>query len=276
VHGDEFEGPAALMRLVHTLDPATIHGRVIVIPALNAPALAASSRVSPLDGLNLNRAFPGDPEGSPTRMIAHFVESVLLPQCDAAIDLHSGGKAAIFAPCVLADVNKGSAQGHANLALARAFAAPYLWVSGPKNDDRSLNAAAARQGVSMIAAELGGGGGCDPVMTDFTEAALRRCLGHLEILEATPTAASPEYQPVTLGETFTATSAGLFDRHFSIGDRVEAGQSAGWLHFVNEPERSSLELNFPSAGIVLAHSNRAMVERGDMLALLASACDIER
>ncbi|NKB53130.1 MAG: hypothetical protein GKR97_13060 [Rhizobiaceae bacterium] len=95
-HGDEFEGPAAMMRLVQQLNPDELKGQVILIPALNAPALSASSRVSPLDGANLNRAFPGDPDGGPTAMIADFVETELLPLCDAAIDLHSGGKASFF------------------------------------------------------------------------------------------------------------------------------------------------------------------------------------
>ena len=102
VHGDEFEGPVALLDLLHRVEPGDVHGRIIVLPALNAPALRASSRVSPLDGANLNRAFPGDKDGGPTAMLAHFVEQILLPGCDAVLDLHSGGKAAYFTPCTLA------------------------------------------------------------------------------------------------------------------------------------------------------------------------------
>lgn len=127
----------------------------------------------------------------------------------------------------------------------------------------------------MIAAELGGGGGCDPSMTDFTEAALLRCLQHLGI---TPGASDSKLAPSTcvkLGETLSAPTSGLLDRSFAIGDRVEAGQSAGWLHFANEPERPSMELTFARAGIILAHSNRGMVERGDMIAVLASPCELE-
>ena len=275
VHGDEFEGPAALMRLVQKLSLDEINGRIIIIPALNAAAVFESSRVSPLDQMNLNRAFPGDPDGSPSQMVAHYVETVLLPECDAAIDLHAGGKASIFAACVLAQVDPKSAQGKSNLALAKAFAAPYLWVANEKNDNRSLNAAAARQQVSMIAAELGGGGNCDPTMTDFTEAAVRRCLSHLGIIATSDDSEITEAECISLSETFAAPTTGLFDRRFRIGDKVAAGQSAGWLHFVNEPERPSMELIFNSAGTILAHGNRGMVERGDLIALIASPCDLE-
>ena len=275
VHGDEFEGPAALMRLVQSLQIDDINGRIIIIPTLNAAAVLASSRVSPLDNLNLNRAFPGDADGSPTQMIAHYVETVLLPECDAAIDLHAGGKASIFAACVLAQVDPEFPQGKQNLALAKAFAAPYLWVAGENNDNRSLNAAAARQQVSMIAAELGGGGNCDPVMTDFAESAVRRCLSHLGITAPSSSDHAVEMECISLSETFVSPAIGLFDRGFQIGDKVEAGQSAGWLHFVDEPERASLELIFNNSGRILAHGNRGIVERGDLIAVIATPCLVE-
>jgi|TARA_B110000261_G_scaffold4680_1_gene4943 predicted deacylase len=275
VHGDEFEGPVALMRLVQKLSLDDIHGRVIILPALNAAAVQASSRVSPVDLLNLNRAFPGDADGSPTQMMAHFVETVLLPECDVVIDLHTGGKASIFAPCVLAQVDSNTSLGKANLALAKAFATPYLWVAGIKNDNRSLSAAAARQQISMIAAELGGGGGCDPSMANFTETAVMRCLSHLGIVAGSDDQYCSKMECINLTEAWVSPAVGLLDRHFHIGDKVVVGQFAGWLHFVNEPERPSLELKFNTSGIILAHSNRGMVERGDLIANIATSCSVE-
>jgi len=272
VHGDEFEGPAALMRLLQDLSPTEINGRIIILPALNTPAVLASSRVSPLDRVNMNRAFPGDANGGPTHMLAHFIETCLLPKCDAAIDLHSGGKAAVFAPCVLTEADMETAIGKRNMALADAFGAPFTWLSGRHNDNRSVNAAATRQGVSMIAAELGGGGGCDPLMTDFAERSLRRCLHHLGILpvaiEAEPEA-SRLIQFSEPGHNLTAPAAGLFDRQFCIGDEVRIGDRAGLLHFISEPLRPSTELQFGASGIVLAQGNRGLVERGDSLAMIA-------
>jgi predicted deacylase len=277
VHGDEFEGPAALMRLAQNLSLERLQGRVIILPALNASAVLASSRVSPLDQVNMNRAFPGDPDGGPTRMLAHFVETVLLPQCDAAIDLHSGGKATRFAACALAQANSGSATDEANLALANAFGAPYIWLAGRQNDDRSLNAAAQRQGVAMIAVELGGGGGCDPAMTGLAESGVMRCLSHLG-MTTDPVEASP-VNPVMLEfvapqQNYMSPAAGLFDRGFNIGDEVEAGETAGWLHFVNEPERPSTRLEFPCAGVIMAHADRGIVERGETLALIGRKCNL--
>ncbi|MFA3918459.1 succinylglutamate desuccinylase/aspartoacylase family protein [Ruegeria hyattellae] len=277
-HGDEFEGPAAILRLAARLEPSALTGHVILIPALNAPALHASARVSPLDGQNLNRAFPGDADGGPTAMLAHFVEARLLPRADAAIDLHSGGKASVFDPCALAARVEDPGLAAANMSLAHAFGLPLIWALGPHNDNRSINAAAARVGVPMIAAELGGGGGVDPEITDLAETGLMRCLRHLGVLPGGPPA------PVTARRveiadplhSVYAPADGLFDRRCAAGQHVDAGGCAGMLYFPEEPERAPIELGFPASGHILAHGNRGMVRRGDLLAQVAQSLPEER
>src|SRR3989442_2824762 len=61
-HGDEYQGQIAIMKLARELTPAMVSGRLILIPALNFPAARAATRLSPVDGMNLNRTFPGYPE----------------------------------------------------------------------------------------------------------------------------------------------------------------------------------------------------------------------
>lgn len=269
-HGDEFEGPAAIMRLAQSLRSEEIAGQVILVPGLNAPAFQASARVSPLDGANLNRAFPGDADGGPTAMLAHFVETVLMPGCAAVIDLHSGGKASFFAPCALATQTADETLAAQNMTLARVFGLPLIWRLGAMNDNRTVNGAAERQGIPMIATELGGGGGVDPTITDQTEDGLRRVLQHVGVLPGMPPKTQPrvvELAPET--PSLFAPSAGLYDRGVSAGDDVAAGQSAGRFHYVTEPERPSIDLPFATDGFVLAHTCRGMVARGDLLALVA-------
>src|SRR5437870_3172577 len=60
-HGDEYPGPIAILKLMRELTPEQVRGRVILLPALNMPAVRAATRLSPLDGKNLNRSFPGRP-----------------------------------------------------------------------------------------------------------------------------------------------------------------------------------------------------------------------
>src|SRR5881227_2660294 len=63
-HGDEYEGPIALTDLARSLPQAEVDGRVIIAPFMNYPAFRAARRVSPIDGGNLNRLFPGRPDGT--------------------------------------------------------------------------------------------------------------------------------------------------------------------------------------------------------------------
>ena len=157
-HGDEHEGQVIARRLIRELDSDRVHGRLIVIPALNYPAVIEDSRVSPIDGGNMNRAYPGDAGGTPTFAIAHYVETVLLPMCDAALDLHSGGKVSEYLPCAYLVVGGDRDLMAAKIDAVQAFAAPVTTVVSATADSRSLSGAADRHAVPNLATELGGGG----------------------------------------------------------------------------------------------------------------------
>ena len=79
VHGGEYEGQIAIANLARALQAKDIRGRVILLPMANAPAATAGLRTSPIDEGNLNRLFPGDPAGTPSQIIAHYIETQLLP-----------------------------------------------------------------------------------------------------------------------------------------------------------------------------------------------------
>ena len=79
-HGDEYEGPIAICEMIRDLDPGEIQGRIILMPANNVHAVIAGRRTSSVDGLNFNRAFPGDPRGSITEQIAAFVSDEIFPR----------------------------------------------------------------------------------------------------------------------------------------------------------------------------------------------------
>jgi predicted deacylase len=99
MYGDEYQGQIAAMKLARELTPEMITGRIILIPTLNIPAARVATRLSPLDGMNMNRAFPGQPKGPVTSQIAHYLTAVLFPMSDIVIDVHSGGRSMDFVPC---------------------------------------------------------------------------------------------------------------------------------------------------------------------------------
>ena len=276
VHGDEFEGPVALSQLIEETTPDQLEGRLIIVPAFNCPAVLASRRTSPLDNRNLNRAFPGDPEGGPTDMLADFLVSVLLPEADFVIDLHAGGVASVFATSALAAQTDDNHLMQANLDLAAAFGAPFTWVLGGFNDTRSLNAAALAANVPMIAAELGGGGGTDPNEVSNAVIGVKRCLVHAGIIIQDLPMPQPSIfvETRSIADNIYAPLAGLFDRLFQAGDYVEKGQLAGYVRSLDKLDGAPVPLHFMTTGYVLAHGNRGYVVRGDMLAMLACEIDI--
>jgi len=272
-HGDEFEGPAAIMRVSQKVLSNEITGQILLIPCLSFSAVMNSSRTNPLDNKNMNRAFPGDPDGSPTEMLAHYLETKLISNFDVIIDLHSGGKASIFTPCSLATKSKNTTLFNKNMILAKVFGAPTIWILGQNNDNRSLNSAAERAGIPMIAAELGGGGGVDPNMTNLAELGILNILNHLDIFKSKQNLKKSEFEIIEISNpkaTLHAPGDGIFDRLIKAGEIVSKGQSAGWFHYISEPERPSIELQFSHSGKILAHSNRGLVKRGEMLALVAN------
>jgi N-alpha-acetyl-L-2,4-diaminobutyrate deacetylase len=137
-HGDEYPGQVAILRLMRELRPEQVKGRVILIPALNLPASKAATRLSPLDGRNLNRSFPGKADGTVTEMIAHYLTTVLFPFADIVIDIHTGGRSVDFVPCAHMHLVPAGPQREAMLSgcLARKPGTPTSASSMPTSPAR--------------------------------------------------------------------------------------------------------------------------------------------
>ena len=124
-HGDEYEGAVALRKLSNSLKAEEVSGCVIIVPFLNYPAFRAGTRTSPIDRGNLNRSFPGKPDGTVTEKIADYIQRHLLPRADFVLDIHSGGKTLDFLPFACIHVLDDKAQEARCQAAMEAFGAPY-------------------------------------------------------------------------------------------------------------------------------------------------------
>jgi predicted deacylase len=272
-HGDEWEGQLALGQLIRELDPAQVRGRLIILPSANFPAAQAGLRTSPIDDGNLNRSFPGDPDGDVTRQIAYFIEHVLLPQCDYAFDFHSGGSSLMYVPGTLCRRDPDPAGMARLLALMKAFAAPVGWVgSALQGQDRTLTAAARRQGVISMGTELGGGGQVTPSVLKLAEEGIRRLLAHIEAYTG-PVPARPETRLLSLGgndDYVYAREAGVFEPLAELGDEVKRGQPAGRIHFFDTPWRAPDVAHFANDGLLICKRVPGRTERGDCLFHLGS------
>jgi predicted deacylase len=266
-HGDEYEGPITLLRLFQELEPWRVRGRLIVLPMTNLPAVLAYQRCSPIDGANLNRMFVGDPglDHEPTKAIAHFVEEVLLPLCDAAIDLHSGGRTLDYVPSGLARTGPDDPLRERKLAALRAFGAPVSYLVPPVGNADGFLAAADRKGVLALGTELGGAGTVTPGTLAVARRGVLGFLAHLGVLDGVPEPGPTRILEVRPEHYVWAPRAGLFEPAVVQGAEVEAGAVAGWLFDPDEPEREPLEVRFEAAGLVLCRRPIPLVERGDCL-----------
>ncbi|OWT69086.1 MULTISPECIES: succinylglutamate desuccinylase/aspartoacylase family protein [unclassified Achromobacter] len=269
-HGDEYEGQVALLRLARELDPAAVRGRIIIAPALNFPAVAAGRRTSPIDEGNLNRLFPGDANGSPTAMIAHYVQTVLFPLSDLVIDLHSGGKSLEYTPCALARHGRDAAAQAEILRLLEVFGAPLSIQTTGEGGGASttLYAAATQLGIPALTTELGGGGTLIPLGLQVAEQGVRRVLKHYGYVPDMAVEPAPPLQvKQSQGRShfLYAAEDGLFEPFVAVGSEVSAGQLAGYLHPYHSPLREPVALRFPAGGIVSCRRFPTLTERGDCL-----------
>src|SRR5690606_28625699 len=146
-HGDEYEGQIALAELARDLTVKEITGRVIIIPSLHLPACLSGTRVSPIDGRDLNRSFPGDPSGSFSQMLAHFVTSRLLPRVETNIALHSGGRSLDCTPCTMSHLLDDRRVLDQTRALAAAFGAPLHVLNREGDGAFTFHSTAERMGI---------------------------------------------------------------------------------------------------------------------------------
>jgi hypothetical protein len=274
-HGDEYEGQVGLCKAIRRLQPGEIRGRVIAVPAINLPAALAGARVSPLDNVNFNRAFPGDANGTPTYAIAHYVDSVLFPMVGFFLDLHSGGSSLDYIPFVSMRASGDPSLDARAMAALKAFGAPVGMVWAHTIDTGFAQTAALRHGLVSLGGEFGGGGSVSPEGLRIVERGIRRFLVHAGCMR--PESLPPEVPGPTRvvevrnREYFAlAPDAGLFEPFVALGDVVESGQPCGQVHFVDHPMREPVVAHFRAAGTVISQRHFGRVERGDCVAHLAT------
>lgn len=273
-HGDEYEGQIALCKFIREIDPGQIQGRIVVLPALNMPAALTGTRVSPLDQGNLNRLFPGDPDGTPTQQIAYYVDSVLLPMVEYWHDYHAGGSSLAYLPFASMRQSEDRRLNDRTMTALKAFGAPIGLVWQTSIDGRQSLGAGIRRGVVTLGGEFGGTGDVTIEGVRIIERGLRRELAHLGVIAAssgdTPTPSTRLMEVRNKSYYVYAPEPGLFEPFTELGDNVKAGQPCGQVHFVDNPARAPVPCHFKTDGMVICKRHFGRVERGDCVVHLAT------
>jgi len=234
----------------------------------------AGRRLSPIDAGNLNRSFPGDANGTPTRAIAHYIETELLAMADVLLDLHSGGASMIYLPTALARHTSDPVRAAKLDELLRVFAAPVSVFGSPAGarEDRTLEAAAERRGVVNLGIELGGGAWVTPSALAVARRGVRRVMRHMGLVRDAEEAPPTAMMTLDSEDCFVfAGDWGLFEPLVALGEEVAAGQPVGRVHCIETPWREPATERFRTGGRLVCLRARGRVDRGDCLGHVVTA-----
>jgi N-alpha-acetyl-L-2,4-diaminobutyrate deacetylase len=273
-HGDEYEGPLTLFDLARTLEAKDVSGTVIIVPAMNYPAFRAGTRTSPIDKGNMNRSFPGKPDGSVTQKIADFFQRQLLPRADLVVDIHSGGKTLDFVPFCAAHVLSDKAQEKRACAAVEAFAAPYSNRMIEIDTVGMYDTAAEEMGKVFITTELGGGGTARAATVKIARRGVANVLRHAGIVSGEIEKAPTRWLDMPSGDCFTFSEAdGLIETAVDLGEAVKAGQVLARVHPTGRTGVVPQEIRAKMSGILAARHFPGLVQTGDCAAVVAVLID---
>jgi N2-acetyl-L-2,4-diaminobutanoate deacetylase len=269
-HGDEYEGPVALQDLAATLDPSTITGRVIIVPAFNYPAFRAGTRTSPIDQGNMNRIFPGRPDGTVTEKIADYFQRTLIPMADVVLDFHSGGKTLDFVPFACVHLLEDKQQQQVNMAAMQAFSAPYSMMLLEIDNVGMYDTAVEEQGKVFVSTELGGGGTATAYSIGIARKGVRNFLIHAGILEGEVESIQSVMLDMPDADCFVFSDRdGLIEPVVDLGEPVEKGDVLARVWPTDRTGERPYEYHAPRSGILAARHFPGLVKSGDCMAVVA-------
>jgi N-alpha-acetyl-L-2,4-diaminobutyrate deacetylase len=271
-HGDEYEGPIALVDLARSVTRNDVRGRIIIVPFMNYPAFRAARRVSPIDGGNLNRLFPGRPDGTVSEKIADFFQRTLLPMADFVLDLHSGGRTLDFLPFAACHALEDKAQEARAIAARDAFSAPYAMTMLEIDAGGMYDTAAEALGKVFVTTEIGGGGTSTGRTVAIARRGVRNFLIHAGVLDGVAEHHASIELDMPSADCFTfSESEGLLEPAVDLGAPVREGDVIACIHPIDRLGAEPRDYRAKLGGILVARHFPGLVGIGDSVAVVAVA-----
>jgi predicted deacylase len=271
-HGNEYEGQVAIKRLCRELNPEEMCGRLILMPQLSESACTGHTRLSRQDGVNMNRAFPGDPHGTLSYRIADFVKRRVFPQVRVVLDIHSGGNEAVFPVCTSFHPLTDAAQHRETAQVAALFDTPFIFVYSRQMASGLLTDEAEDEGKITLGGEFGFGESVSPQGVRHAYEGIKNVLRHYrllpgEIVRIDPKRTTPPrlVQAPHLRDYIPCPCDGIWEPAVAPGALIDAGDTVGWLHDFADHTQEPLAIRAHRAGIVIALYFAAVCRKGTTL-----------
>jgi predicted deacylase len=252
-HGTEYASIVAVEKLIGRLDPAEISGTVILVPLVNHESFQQIvPHLNPVDKKNMNRFYPGSPDGSQTDRASWAVTKQIVERCDFLIDLHGGDLDESLVPYTYWTTVGNEKVDATSREMALAFGLNYIIIQSdfPRDPDAAkyLVSDALTRGKPSIIAEAGYAGVSE---TDDVEALVRGNLNVMHYLKMLPGAAPRLEHPVWMEKAVTVEGEqeGIFYPLVKRGTYVEAGAVVGYV--TDYFGKVVQEARAPVAGVVL-------------------------
>ncbi|MFK7888644.1 MAG: succinylglutamate desuccinylase/aspartoacylase family protein [Gammaproteobacteria bacterium] len=251
VHGDELNGIEIVRRVLYDLDPEDLSGAVIGVPIVNLQGFRRSSRYLP-DRRDLNRFFPGNPDGSSASRIAHSFFRQVVSHCDALVDVHTGSFLRSNLPQLRADMTQPEVA-----ALTKGFGATaVLHSTGTRG---TLRRAATDAGIPAVTLETGEPSRLQEKDIQHGTKGILTLLNKLDLVRRVRVWGEPE--PVYYQSTWVrAGRGGLLFGNVKLGQRVRKGSLLGTITDPITNVRS--ELKAPVKGRILGMALNQVVLPG--------------
>lgn len=273
-HGDEYEGPIALMDLARTLEPRSLAGKAIIVPCLNAPAVDVGRRTSPVDGGNMNRSFPGRWDGNVTQMTADFVNRFLISRADAVVDIHSGGRTLMMEPFAAIHELPDTDQYERCLAAMKAFGAPLGLVLNELDAKGMLDTTAEEAGKTFVTTELGGGGTATPQTVGIARRGVMNLLKHFGMIRGQPERTETRLLHMPDSACYIAADDdGVLELLVDLGARVNDGTEVARIYNHRRPHAKPAVYTARRDGVLIGRHHSGRIRPGDCLATLGVPMD---
>ncbi|MGB8951449.1 MAG: M14 family metallopeptidase [Candidatus Aminicenantales bacterium] len=267
VHGYEYPPILALYRLKKMVDPRKLAGTLILVHIANPPSFQKRTiYYNPYDWKNLNRVFPGDPQGTLSQRIAHVLNAEVIHKCDCLIDLHCGDGNEALIPYSYWMISGNEKTDHATKEMVLAFGIRHIVIDTTRTkelaDSKYLGNTAILQGRPAITTESGYLGGTDEESIVRNVNGILNVMRHFQMIEG-EAEMIPDPVWIDLYEVVYSNQDGLFYPHVEMGSFVAQGQKVG--HLTDYLGNFLEDVLAPFSGIVLYIIHTPPANRGEPL-----------
>lgn len=256
IHGDEIIGVEIVRRLLRTASLDRLKGTLLAVPIVNSYGFLSHSRYLP-DRRDLNRSFPGSPQGSLASRLAHLFKTEIVERSDLGIDLHSAAVHRTNLPQIRVSPSKPE-----TMELAQAFGAPLILTS--KVRPGSLRQAAQECGVDVLLYEAGEGLRFDEFAVRAGVTGILRVMRNRGMVSAQGASKPKAPSIVTNTSTWLRAPAGGLLRSFKApGEEVTEGDILG---VIADPfGEIETEIITDVDGLIIGRTNLPVINEGDGL-----------